>query len=224
MQRFADIDIAEPGDDSLIQQRRLQARLLSLAGARQHGGVEFIAERFGAKVFQQRLGVEPVTRDELHRSEPARIVKGYARAGRHMEDDVIVGDVLAPLVIIAADRFVRFVKDMKRAGHAEMHDQHVAGRQIGKQIFGAPTETGHRRAFEPPRKILRQRPAQIAAVDVDPDEAFSLHGRFEAAAHRLDFGQFGHRLILPGGGNLVNFKHIASLTTARYVCLSKDQR
>src|SRR5450631_2771670 len=48
-QRLTDIDVAEARDHALIEQRRLQAGLLAGTGARQHGGVEFIAERFGAE-------------------------------------------------------------------------------------------------------------------------------------------------------------------------------
>ena len=54
-QRLADIDIAEPRDHALIQQRRLQAGLLVGASARQHRCVEFIAERLGTEAPQQRL-------------------------------------------------------------------------------------------------------------------------------------------------------------------------
>src|ERR1700736_729089 len=48
-QRLADIDVAEARDHALIEQRRLQTGLLGGTGARQHGGVEFVAERFGAE-------------------------------------------------------------------------------------------------------------------------------------------------------------------------------
>ena len=156
------------------KQRRLEAGLLASAGARQHGGIECVAERLGAKPFQQRLVVELGARHELHRAEAARIVEGDGRAGRHVKHDVVVRDVLFALVIIAAELLVVFLKDMKRAGHAEMHDQHVAGRQIGEQIFGAPADAGDGLALEPLREILRQRPAQIAAANLDLDEALRL--------------------------------------------------
>ena len=94
MQRLADVDIAEPGDDALVEQRRLEACLLSRAGVRQHGGVECVAERLGTEAFEQRLGVELVARDELHRAEAARIVESHDGAGRHVKDDMIVRDVL----------------------------------------------------------------------------------------------------------------------------------
>ena len=76
-----------------------------------------------------------------------------------------------------------------------MHEQHVAGRKIGEQIFGPPAEAGHGLALESLGKILRQRPAQIAAMHLDLGEARALHGRLEPAAHRFDFRQFGHRSI-----------------------------
>ena len=73
-----------------------------------------------------------------------------------------------------------------------MHQQHVAGRQVGQQIFRAPAEAGDGLASQPFREILRQRPAQIAAAHLDFGEARAFHRRLKAAAHRLDFGKFGH--------------------------------
>ncbi len=109
-----------------------------------------------------------------------------------MKHDVVVRDVLVALTMIAAEPTVFFLEDMKRAGHAEMHDQHIARRQIGEQVFGAPADAGDGLARKPARKILRQRPAQIAAPDLDLDEALAFHGRLEASAHGLDFGKFRH--------------------------------
>ena len=80
MQRLADIDVAEPRDDALIEQRRLQAGVLAGARLRQHGGVERVAERLGAERAQQRLVAEPRARHQLHRAEPARIVEADHRA------------------------------------------------------------------------------------------------------------------------------------------------
>ena len=74
-----------------------------------------------------------------------------------------------------------------------MHDKHVAGRKVDEQIFGAPADAGHGFALEPLREILWQRPAQVAAVNLDLGEARPLHGLGKAAAHRLDFGKLGHR-------------------------------
>jgi hypothetical protein len=74
-----------------------------------------------------------------------------------------------------------------------MHQQHLAGGEIGEQILGAPAEPGDGLAFEALHEILRQRPAQVAAARLDLLEARAFHGGREAAAHGLDFGQLGHR-------------------------------
>ena len=68
---------------------------------------------------------------------------------------MIVRRMLRALVIVAAERFVAVVPEhMERAGHAEMHEQHVAGGEIGEEIFGAPAEPGHGLAFETVREVL----------------------------------------------------------------------
>ncbi len=73
-----------------------------------------------------------------------------------------------------------------------MHQQHVAGGQIGQQVLGAPAEPLDGLALEPRDEILRQRPAQVAAARLHLLEARALHGGRKAAAHGLDFGQLGH--------------------------------
>src|SRR6516162_2109183 len=80
----------------------------------------------------------------------------------------------------------------KRSRHAEMHHQHVAGGQVGEQIFGAAAEPLDPLAFEPGDEVLRQRPAQVAAVRDHLGETRAFHHRRKSAAHGLDFGQFGH--------------------------------
>src|ERR1700728_2474539 len=111
-----------------------------------------------------------------------------------MENDVVMGDMLRALMIVGAGlsavgAVAVFTKDMKRARHAQMHDQDVAGGEVGDEIFRAPADAGYLLAFQPLRKVLGQRPAQVAAPDLDLDEARVLHRRLEATAHRLNFGK-----------------------------------
>ena len=80
-----------------------------------------------------------------------------------------------------------------------MHQQHVAGREIGEQILGAAAEALDRLALEPRHEILRQRPAQILAARLHLRESGALHDGRETAAHGLDFGQFGHGIGLRPG-------------------------
>ena len=48
-----------------------------------------------------------------------------------------------------------------------MHHQHVAGGEVGEQIFGTPAEPLDPLAFRASDEVLRQWPAQIAAVRLD---------------------------------------------------------
>ena len=69
-----------------------------------------------------------------------------------------------------------------------MHDQHVAGRQIGQEIFRPATKTGHRLAFQPGGKIPGQTPAQIVAPHLDLDEAGAFHDRRKTAPDCFHLG------------------------------------
>ena len=73
-----------------------------------------------------------------------------------------------------------------------MHEQDVAGGEIGEQILGTAAEAFDGPAFEPRDEILRQRPAQVGTPCLDLGEARALHDGRETAAHRLDFGQLWH--------------------------------
>ena len=103
-------------------------------------------------------------------------------------------------VMIAGGRLlVAAAEDVKRAGHAEMHQQHLAGGQVGEQILGAPPEPGAGRSFDALHEVFRKRKAQVAAPRLDLGEARAFHHRRKAAAHGLDFGQLGHVLSVPEG-------------------------
>src|SRR5580704_13389020 len=100
-----------------------------------------------------------------------------------------------------------------------MHDQHVTGREVGEEIFRPTAEAGHGLAFEPTGKILRQRPAQIAAVNFHFGEPRPFHRRLKAAPHCLDFREFWHVAGLGVAENMVKLRHIASLPAPRYGCV-----
>ena len=154
VQRLADVDVAEPRHDLLVRQRGLERRLLALARARQHGGIEFVAERLGAERAQQRLAVEFGARNELHHAEAAGVVEGDARARRHVEHHVVVRRAASSAHGNSRPASFRHaaLRDAERARHAEMHHQHVAGRQVGEQIFGAPAEPLDRLALRAGRR------------------------------------------------------------------------
>ena len=110
---------------------------------------------------------------------------------------MVVRAVLRAVVVVAARRLIAargfaLLRDAERARHAEMHHQHVAGGEIGEEIFCASAEAFDGLPFEPRGEILRQRPAQVAAARLDLGEARAFHDGRKPAAHGLDFGQFGH--------------------------------
>ena len=129
VQRLAHIDVAEARHDLLVRQRRLQRRLLARAGPRQHRAVERIAERLGAERLDHRVLVQVGARDQPHVAETARIVERHDRAVRHVEHHMIVrGEFAARMMEFAWAALVAAVHDAERARHAEMHQQHFAGR------------------------------------------------------------------------------------------------
>ena len=197
MQRLAHIDVAEAGHDLLVGQRRLEARRLAGAGARQHGRVERSVERLGPDLPHQRMLGELIGRHQQHQPEAARIVEDDAGAGRHVEHDMVVRPRLRARVVEAARRLrLALAAHAERAGHAEMHHQHVARGEFGKQIFRPPRERGDGRPFQPPGEIVGQRPAQVGPVRFDRDEARAHHRGRQAAADRLDLRQFGHLFLV----------------------------
>src|SRR5262249_53294666 len=96
-----------------------------------------------------------------------------------------------------------------------MHHQPVAGGEIGEQVFCTAAEPLDPLAFEPGDEVLRQRPAQVAAVRLDLAEARSLHDRLQPAPDGLDLGQFGH----PVGTSFLRVRRSRSRSNRDQACL-----
>ena len=110
-----------------------------------------------------------------------------------MEDDMVMRSALAPRVVIGAgDRRLAVGFDPEGAGHAEMHDEHLAAVEIGEQIFGPPAEADNTVALQPLREIRREGGAQVRPPDIDLLDAHALHDGGKAEAYGFDFGKFGH--------------------------------
>ena len=82
---------------------------------------------------------------------------------RHVEHDVVVREVLASARDDTAPGVCSLLaaQHAERARHAEMHQQHVAGGEIGEQILGAPAEPARRSG---PR-AARRNPSAAASAD-----------------------------------------------------------
>src|SRR5215218_4197630 len=192
-QRLADIDVAEPGDQALVEERRLERRPLAPEQAGDRLAGELIAERLEPEIAEMRRGLELGPGHEVHQPEPARVVVGDARAVREVEDDVVVGALASSLrVELAGDAGAPALRDEEAPAHAEMHDQHLAGREVGQEIFRPPPEPDHLLPSEPRDEALGKPEAQIRPPLLDPLDPRADHRRLEPAADRLDLGQLGH--------------------------------
>jgi len=89
-QAFAHIYIAEPGDNALIHERRLDRKGAALEPARQFIGVELVGKRIGPQIAQQFVVINGIGVIQQHRSESARIGKSDAGAGIGHEINMIV--------------------------------------------------------------------------------------------------------------------------------------
>ena len=84
--------------------------------------------------------------------------------------------------------------DCETAAHTKMHDQHLAGRKVGEEIFGAPAEAFNALPFKTRAEFRREGKAQIGAIDVEPADFVPHKRRLQTAAYGLNFGEFGHGL------------------------------
>ena len=183
MQRLHDVDVAEAGDDALIEQRHLDRRRAAAAGARQHRRRERRGQRLRPERADDRVLGEPGGRHQVHRPEAPRIVEGHDGAGRQAQDDVVV----------AIERLRRAaVLDAEVAGHAEVHEQRLARGEIGEQVLGPAVQLEDRRARQPGREVGRKRTAQVGAAQDDLVDALADEDGREEPANGFDFGQLGH--------------------------------
>ncbi len=75
-----------------------------------------------------------------------------------MEHHVIMGrGRRACMVERARHRSGIVVAHAERAGHAEMHQQHVPGSKVRRQVFGAAADARNGLAFQPLGEVARQR-------------------------------------------------------------------
>src|SRR4029079_8946398 len=146
VKRLADVDIAEPGHDPLVEQQQLDrgraAREAALAVLR----VE--AERLGAEGGKRGPFLELVGADQVERAETPGIVERDPPPRARGDDEMIV---LA--------EFARI--DAPMPGHAEMEDERVAPIGFYKPVFRTAAEPGDARAGQPLAEIQRERAGRV---------------------------------------------------------------
>jgi demethylmenaquinone methyltransferase/2-methoxy-6-polyprenyl-1,4-benzoquinol methylase len=181
-QALAHIDITEPGDDTLIHERRLDRARTALETARQFAGVELVGQGVGPQLGKQFVVIDGIGVIQQHGAKSARIGKADYRAGVGHKIDVIVAAggwrVLGPHGHMAA--------------HAQMNNHDAAIAHMDQQIFGPPGEPLDAVADQPFGQIGRQRPTEFGDAHLDRGQGGVFQCRRQATAHGFDFGQFGH--------------------------------
>jgi hypothetical protein len=167
VERLADVDVAQPRDDALVQQRGLDRRALAPERAARGGRRERVAERFGAEVLQQpvRLDVAVGARSIApKRRASLKVMRAPASVSRTTWS-CFSGAGWAWWKTPGAARSVRR-RDDHAARHAEMDDQRLARGQIGEDVFRPAAQPVHARAGQPLGHMLGEGPAQVGAVDL----------------------------------------------------------
>ena len=77
-ERLADIDVAEPGDQFLVEERGLERRAAAAQESGQHRAVERVAGRLDAEPGEKGMGVKVGRLGEQHEAEAARVVEDDA--------------------------------------------------------------------------------------------------------------------------------------------------
>jgi hypothetical protein len=74
-----------------------------------------------------------------------------------------------------------------------MHDQHLAGGEVGEKVLGPSPKRRDLLAPQALGEALGQGKPQVRAPLLDGDDAGADQGGLEPPPHRLDLGKFRHR-------------------------------
>jgi hypothetical protein len=197
VQRLAHIDVAQPGDHSLVEQRRLDRRLLALEALSHLLGIEIVAQRLRAEPGE--IGTLRLVTEEIDEAKAPRIIVDQPQLPvlgmGEVEQQMVVLFLLRRLVV--ARRLLELeVDEAIAAGHAQMAEQGLAVRQPEQQVFRPPPD-----AFDGlPDERLRQRVGegkpQILSIERHRLDTSSLDVGCETAAHGFNLGQFRHQGLL----------------------------
>ena len=185
--RLAHVDIAQPGDDPLIQQRGLDRRFLPARAAFKLARRERVVQRLRTQPGQQPVPVL-IARVGTRSTDPNR-------RGSTKPDAPAVIRSPAPGARAGSPRSGRAGREDHPSRHAR---DGAAPTRRPTAASGCISPAGETRAparRSAARPARRQRPAQVRAVDRGARDHPALQPRLEAAHDGLDFGEFRH-----GGG------------------------
>ena len=183
-QRLADIDVAQPGDDLLVQQRRLDRRALAGQRGGQAGRGERRVQRLRPQVRQQPVRVL------LRASAPDR--PSRTGADRRSRPPAVVGLQHQMLV-----RRVGWLRPQRgpstmRPDMPRCSSTRIAAGQPHQDVFAAPAEAGDARAGQPLRSPSGSGQRRSGRCAVGAHDHAALQPLLQAAHHGLDLGEFRH--------------------------------
>ncbi len=184
---FGDVDVAEAGDDGLVEQGGFYGVSAVCQRGGEGGGGEGGAQGFRAHVGEEFVLVFGGGGHEVEAAEAAGVHEGDAPVVAGDEDHVFVGGGEgrdARLGVIGCDGHA--------AGHAEVDQEGVAAGEAGEEVFAAAAEAEDAGAGEAGGEIGGQGPAQVCPVDGGVGDDTILQAGGEASHDSLDFGEFRH--------------------------------
>ena len=183
-QRLVGVDVADAGDDALVEERGLDRRLAARERARQVGGRP-VAQRLGPELAGEP-GLGAVLGDAPG-AEAARVGVGEVGAvveqrARAQEARSLSGGAAQPEQV---------------AGHAQVDEQRGAVVELDDQVLAAPAERLDAHALQPRgHRLGRLRIGQAVVEHLDLGERAAAEVREQPPPHRLDLGELGHQPIV----------------------------
>lgn len=174
---FANIDVAEPGNDMLIEKHELDC-----SSPPSESPLQFACrkvEGFRAERHEWRPRPKLVRLEKIERAEAPRIVERESSAFLRLYDEVIV---------LGRLRWI----DTPVTGHSKMKHKRITAIGIDKAIFCTPAKSDHASPNEPLAKIFRKSTPQVRSPRLDQRDTAALEDLSQSADSCLDFGQLGH--------------------------------
>src|SRR5258705_9437603 len=178
IERLADIDVAEAGDDSLVEQQQLDRGRAAGKAALEFIRVE--VKRLWPERLERRPVGKPVGADQIKRPEPPRVVKRQPPALVRLDQEMVM---LADLARV----------DPPVTRHAEMEAQSVAAVGVDQPVFRAAAEADDPLSRQSLAEVDRQRAAQVGPARLDPLDPAAVEHMGKAADGGFNFGKLGHR-------------------------------
>lgn len=201
VQALVGVDVADPGNRCLIEQRGLDRRRSVVGQALpERGKGEHSPERFGAHAGQERIDLEVRARDDAKVREFAMVVEeqGPARAERHHGAGPRIRHRAGWVGGRMAAKQYEFSAPVHHhlSGHPEMQKQLPCTVQVEDQRLAAAADRFDPVPCDDAIETRSWRLHESWPQHVDRIDSRALHGPFEAATQRFDFRHFGHAAMV----------------------------